>query len=154
MAKSSRAVPATTVKQYLDRLPKDRRETLSAVREVVLRNLPDGYEEGIGFGAITYAVPLKTLPNTYNGEPLCVAALASLKNHCAIYLMAAYGDSKIRKWFETEFKKSGKKLDMGKACVRFKTTDDLPLDLIGSVIAKVPAETYIQVYEASRRKSK
>jgi hypothetical protein len=143
---------AKTVSEYLKQLPADRRKTLSAVRDVVLENLPKGYKEVIGWGAITYAIPLADYPDTYNGQPLCVAALSAGKNYCSIHLMAAYGDPTTRKWLEDAFKKSGKKLDMGKACVRFKTTDDLPLDAIGKLIAKVTPDKYIKTYEAVRKK--
>jgi hypothetical protein len=121
------------------------------VRAVVLDNLPQGYEEMIGWGAITYAIPLDAYPETYNGQPLCIAALASQKSYCSLYLMAAYGDPKLLKWLQDEFKKSGKKLDMGKSCVRFKTPEDLPLDAIGEFVAKVPPSAYIKRYEESRR---
>lgn len=143
---------ARTVAEYLKQLPADRRKTLSTVRNVVLENLPKGYREEIGWGAITYAIPLADYPDTYNGQPLCVAALSAGKNYCSIYLMAAYGDTKTRKSLEDAFRKSGKKLDMGKACVRFKSADDLPLDAIGEIIAKVTPEKYIKTYEAGRKK--
>lgn len=146
------AAKAKTVGEYLKQLPPDRRKSLSAVRAVVLENLPKGYKEAVGWGAITYAIPLADYPDTYNGQPLCIAALSAGKQYCSIHLMAAYGDSKTRTWLEEQFKKSGKKLDMGKACVRFKTPDDLPLDAIGKVIARVSPKKYIEVYEASRRK--
>jgi hypothetical protein len=142
---------AKTVSEYLKQLPPDRRKTLSTVRKVVLENLPKGYAEVIGWGAITYAIPLEDYPHTYNGQPLCVAAIAAGKQHFSIYLMAAYGDPATRKWLEDQFKKSGKKLNMGKSCVRFKTPDDLPLDAIAAVIAKVTPEQYIKTYEASRK---
>src|SRR4051812_15173836 len=109
---------AKTVNEYLKGLPPDRRKALSTVRDVVLEHLPKGYREQIGWGAITYAIPLEDYPHTYNGQPLCVAALAAGKNHCSIYLMAAYGDSKTRKSLEDAFRKSGKKLNMGQSCVR------------------------------------
>jgi hypothetical protein len=143
---------AKTVGEYLKQLPPERRKSLSAVRDVVLDNLPKGYEEAIGFGVITYAIPLADYPDTYNRQPLCVAALSAGKQYCSIHLMAAYGDAKTRKWLEDQFRKSGKKLNMGKACVRFKTPDDLPLDAIAAVIAKVTPEKYIAAYEASRNK--
>src|SRR3954467_12078267 len=110
---------AKTVREYLQELPLDRRTALSTVRDVVLENLPKGYSEGIGWGAITYAIPLEDYPDTYNGQPLCVAALAAGKNHCSLYLMAAYGDGKMRKRLEDAFTKSGRKLNMGKSCIRF-----------------------------------
>jgi hypothetical protein len=149
--KSSRpASKPGTVSGYLVQLPADRRTTISRVRRVILDRLPDGYEEMIGWGAITYAIPLETYPETYNRQPLCIAAIASQKTHCSLYLMAAYGDAKLLKWLQDQFKKSGKKLDMGKSCVRFKTSDDLPLDVIGEFIAKVPPSAYIKRYEESR----
>jgi hypothetical protein len=144
---------AKTVREYLETLPPERRKSLSAVRDVVLEHLPKGYTEEIGWGAITYAIPLEDYPDTYNGQPLCVAALSAGKQYCSIYLMAAYGDAKTRKWLEDQFRKAGKKLNMGKACVRFKTTDDLPLDAIATVIAKVTPDKYIRTYEAGRKKS-
>src|SRR4026207_29748 len=143
---------AKSVAEYLKLLPPEQRKSLAAVRKVVRENLPRGYKEEIGWGAITYAIPLRDYPDTYNGQPLCVAALSAGKNYCSIYLMAAYGDLKTRTWLEDEFRKSGKKLDMGKSCVRFKTPDDLPLDAIAKVIARVPPDQYIKTYEASRKK--
>ena len=91
---------------------------------------------------------------TYNGAPLVYAALAAQKNHNAVYLMGIYADAGLRKWFEAGYKKSGKKLDVGKSCVRFKTLDDLPLALIGEAIARMPSETFIALYEQTRGKSK
>lgn len=142
---------ATTVSEYLQLLPPERRKSLAAVRKVVRDNLPKGYKESIGWGAITYAIPLKDYPNTYNGQPLCVAALTAGKNNCSLHLMAAYGDPDTRQWLEEQFRKNGKKLDMGKACIHFKQPDDLPLEAIGKVIAKVTPEKYIARYEAARK---
>ena len=106
------------------------------------KHLPKGYKEQIGWGAITYAVPLKMLPDTYNGEPLCYAAIAAQKNYYSLYLMGVYGDPKQSKWLADEFKKRGKKLDMGKSCLRFKSLDDLPLDVVGEVIASTPMDRH------------
>jgi hypothetical protein len=144
---------AATVADYLAQLPEDRRTTIATVRDVILRHLPDGYEEMIGWGAITYAIPLEKYPDTYNKQPLCVAALAANKNYCSIYLMAAYGDGATRQSLEAAFKKAGKKLKMGKACVRFRTADDLPLDVVGAAIGALAPAKYIGIYEGSRRKS-
>ncbi len=143
---------AKTVAEFLKQLPPERRKPLSAVRKIVRENLPKGFKESIGWGAITYAIPLKDYPDTYNGQPLCIAALSAGKNYCSLHLMAAYGDPKTRRWLGDAFRKSGKKLDMGKACVRFKSVDDLPLDAIAAVIAKVSPEQYIRTYEQSRKK--
>src|SRR4026207_453457 len=101
---------AKSVAEYLKLLPPEQRKSLAAVRKVVRENLPRGYKEAIGWGAITYAIPLKDYPNTYNGQPLCVAALSAGKHRCSLHLMAAYGDSDTRQWLEDQFRKSGKKL--------------------------------------------
>jgi hypothetical protein len=143
---------AKTPEEYLASLPADRREAISAVREVIKKNLPQGYQEHIAAGIISYDVPLTDLPDTYNGHPLCYAALASQKNYMVVYLMSVYGDKKSEQWFKSRYKASGKKLDMGKSCVRFKKLDDLPLDLIGEVIARIPMEEWIRVYRQSRKK--
>ena len=143
---------AKTVEQYLKQLPADRQKALRTVRQVILKNLPRGYEEAMNWGAICYQVPLSVLPKTYNGQPLCYAALASQKNYMSVYLMCVYGDKGVQKWFREGFKAAGKKLDMGKSCVHFKKLEDLPLDVIGETIARVPLESYVRHYEASRKK--
>jgi hypothetical protein len=142
-----------TVSEYLASLPDERRVVVSKLRSFVKKHLPKGYKEQIGWGAITYAVPLETLPDTYNGEPLCYAAIAAQKNHYALYLMGAYGDPKQSKWMASEFKKRGKKLDMGKSCLRFKSLDDIPLDVVGDVIASKPMDEYVATYNATRKKT-
>lgn len=142
---------ATTVKGYLDELPPDQRKALTQVRQVVNKNLPKGYKESLMFGMIGWGIPLSRFPDTYNGQPLCYAGLAAQKNYNALYLMTAYGDPKLRAMLVAGFKKAGKKLDMGKSCIRFRTVDDLPLDTIAQVVASVPADKYIAVYEKSRR---
>jgi hypothetical protein len=145
---------AATVKEYLDSLPADRRKTLGAVRKVIRANLPAGFKESMGYGMICYAVPLRTFPNTYNGQPLCYAALAAQKNYCSLYLMGVYGDPAQRRALEDAFRQASKKLDMGKSCVHFKTVDDLPLEDIGRLIGGVSVESYIAAYEASRKKKR
>ena len=144
---------ASTVPGYLKALPEDRRRILAAVRRTIVEHLPKGYREAVGWGGkvISYDIPLEKFPDTYNGHPLTYAALASQKNYCTLHLVMAYMDPKRKKWLEQEFKKRGKKLDMGKGCLRFKSLDDLPLDVIGETIASVPADEYIRRYEASRK---
>ena len=144
---------AKTVTEYLAALPDERRAVVSKLRTFVKKNLPKGYKEHIGFGAITYAVPLSKLPDTYNGEPLCYAGIAAQKNYYALYLMNAYGDPKERKKLVDGFKKHGKKLDMGKSCLRFKSLDDIPLDVVGDVIASTPMDAYIEMYRRTRAKT-
>jgi uncharacterized protein YdhG (YjbR/CyaY superfamily) len=141
---------AATVADYLDALPPERRAVIAEVRKVIRRNLPKGYQEVMNWGAITYELPLERYPNTYNGQPLCYAALAAQKNHFALYLMSVYGDKKLEQELRDAFRKAGKKLDMGKSCVRFKSVDQLPLDAIGRIIAAVPPEKYIAIYAKSR----
>jgi uncharacterized protein YdhG (YjbR/CyaY superfamily) len=134
---------ATTVEQYLTALPDTRRQALSTVRQVILENLPAGYEEVMNWGMITYQVPLKTYPDTYNGQPLMYAALASQKNHMAVYLTGIYSSEESCREFETAYRATGKRFDVGKSCVRFRKLDDLPLPLIGDTIASLEVEKLI-----------
>jgi hypothetical protein len=142
---------AATVEGYLEQLPADRRAAIAAVRDVIVKNLPKGYEETMNWGMISYQIPLGHYPNTYNGQPLMYAALASQKNHMAVYLCVCMS-KEIETWFREEFRKAGKKLDMGKSCVRFKKLDDLPLAVIGKAIKKVSPKAYIANYEKSRNR--
>ena len=154
---SSMQSKATTVEQYLAELPEDRRKAIEAVRQVVLKNLDKDYEEGIQYGMIGYYVPHRVYPAGYHcdpKQPLPFAALASQKNHMALYLMCIYGHSDHAKWFQEAWAKTGKKLDMGKSCVRFKKVDDLALDVIGEAISRVPAKKYIAICEASLKAAK
>lgn len=141
---------AATVEEYLQELPEDRREVVSTVRDVILRNLPDGYTETMAWGMITYGIPLERYPTTYNGQPLGYAALAAQKNSYSLYLLGAYADPEQEAALREAFRREGKKLDMGKSCVRFKKTADLPLDDIGHLIAATTPDQYIARYEASR----
>jgi len=141
---------AMTVEDYLAELPEDRRAVVAAVREVIVENLPKGYRESMNWGMISYEVPLERYPTTYNGQPLAYAALAAQKNFFALYLMCVYGDAAREKWLADEFKKAGKKLGMGKSCLRFKKLEDLPLAAIGRLIAGVPVDEFIKRYEAAR----
>ena len=138
---------ANTVKQYLNELPNDRKKAISIVRQTILENLPEGYDEVMNWGMITYEVPLETYPNTYNGKPLMYAALASQKNHMAVYLMGCYMVPEIRNEFEKAYNKSGKRFDAGKSCIRFKKIDDLPLDLLGKTIASMDVNEFIELVE-------
>ena len=104
------------------------------------------------FGMIGYVIPLERYPVTYNKQALQYAALASQKHYMSVYLMSVYSDSDSEQWFAEQYRASGKKLDMGKSCVRFKKLADLPLDLIGRAIARTPVDEYIEVYEAARGK--
>ena len=148
-----------TVDDYLQSLPEDRRAVMSAVRQVILSHLPEGYAECVQYGMIGYVVPHSLYPAGYHcdpRQPLQYAALASQKNYMSLYLMTVYGDPATEQWFREAWKASGKKLDMGKACVRFGKLEDLPLDVIGQVIARTPAAAYIARVEKllQSRKSK
>lgn len=143
---------ATTVAAYLKELSAKRRDVVSKVRDVVCKNLPKGYLEMMGYGMIMFSVPLEVLPDTYNGHPLCYVALAAQKNYYAIYLMCVYGTAERAKQFQEDYRKTGKRLDMGESCVRFRKLEDLPLDLIGKTVASVPMEKYVAFYKKSRQK--
>jgi hypothetical protein len=145
---------ASSPDEYIAQLPPDRREAISAVRDVIRRNLPAGYEEGIDFGMISYHVPLDRFPHTYNGHPLGLAGLASQKNYMALYLNNVYGDPKTEAWFRDRYAASGKRLDMGKSCVRFRRLEDLPLDVIGETIARTDLDRYLAHYKAGRGSSR
>ncbi|MBI5361922.1 MAG: DUF1801 domain-containing protein [Planctomycetes bacterium] len=144
---------SATVSEYLAALPPDRRATLEAVRKVIKANL-DGYEEGMQYGMIGYYVPHKAFPAGYHcdpKQPLPFGGLASQKQKCSLYLMGLYigdGGSELTRWFLDAWKQTGKKLDMGKACIRFKDVDDLALDVIGEAIRRMPSKTYIANYLA------
>lgn len=141
---------ATTVEDYLAELAPERRAAIATVRQVILDSLPEGYEESMQFGMIGYVIPLRIYPTTYNGHPLMYAALASQKNYMSVYLMNVYGDAEEEKWFVERYKASGKKLDMGKSCVRFKKVEDLPLDLVGEAVGRTSIDQYIDLYETAR----
>ena len=141
---------AKTVSEYLDELPPDRRAELTRVRQVVRKRLPKGYVEAMNWGMITYEVPLSRYPESPNGKPLCFAGLASQKNHLSLYLMPIDATSLAQ--LKAAFKKAGKKLDMGKSCIRFKRADDLPLDAIGDLVAAVPVQKFIDYVETARRR--
>lgn len=141
---------AKTVQQYLSELPDDRLEAIESVREVILDNLPEGFEEVMNWGMITYQVPLSRYPDTYNKKPLMMAALASQKNHMAVYLTGVYADAESRGQFVDAYKATGKRIDMGQSCVRFRRLDDLPLELIGRAIAEYSVDEFIELNERVR----
>lgn len=145
---------ASTPKAYLASLPPDRRAAISAVRDVILANLPPGYEEVATERMLAYAVPLSRHPGLYAGRPLWVAALASMKHAMSLHLMSVYGDPARRRAFEAAYAKTGKRLDMGKACVNFRHVEDLPLDVIANVIASVPVDAYVALVERRRPTAK
>ncbi len=140
--------------EYIESLPDDRREAMRAIREVILANLPAGYEEGMQYGMIGYYVPLERFPDTYNGRTLGLASLASQKNYLSLYLNSVYGDRETERWFKQRFAASGKRLNMGKSCVRFRKLEDVPLDVIGETIARAKMDTFLEHYRAARGSSR
>lgn len=150
---------ATTVSEYLASLPADRRAAIERVREVILENLDSEYAEGMAYGMIGYSVPHSVYPAGYHTDPkqgLPFASLASQKNHMSLYLMGLYvggTDTKLARWFHEAWAKTGKKLDMGKSCIRFKKIEELPLEVIGEAIRRLPARVYVEQYEKARGRS-
>jgi hypothetical protein len=150
---------AVTVAQYLKELPADRREAVEAIRNTILRNLDKGFQETIQYGGIGYSVPHSLYPAGYHcdpKQPLPFAGIGNQKNHIGVYLFCIYIDEGLQREFVEGWKKSGKKLEMGKSCVRVKKLDDVPLDLLGKTIKKVKLKDFVAMYEkvipASKRK--
>ena len=143
---------APTVAAYLASLPPERRKVVSAVRAAIRRGIPKGYRESMGYGMITWNIPLSVFPDTYNGQPLCYVALAAQKNYFAAYLTGPYGNPKILAERKAGYKKAGIKLDMGKSCVRFTSLDGVALDVIRRVVSRIPADELIRIYQRSRKK--
>jgi len=144
---------AKTVAQYIKELPADRREAIKTIRAEILKSLPKGYEEGMQYGMIGYFVPHSVFPDGYHcdpKQPLPFAHLASQKNHMALYLFCIYGDDALKEWFREAWQKTGKKLDMGKSCVRFKMLEDVPLEVVGQAIKKVSVKKYVASYQEAR----
>ncbi len=141
---------AKTVVAYLAELDDDRRTAISAVRQVILANLPAGYEEVMQFGMIAYVVPFSLLAKTYNRQPLMYLALASQKQYMSLYLTTIYADGGLLDWFQERYLAAGKKLTMGKSCLRFRRLSDLPLDLIGEVVAKTFVNEFVAIYRKAR----
>ena len=140
-----------SVREYLDALPPDRRTAVETLREVMLANLDKGIREGIQYGMIGYFIPHERYPAGYHcdpAQPLPFAGLASQKQHLSLYLMGCYADGPWKERFITAWKASGKKLDMGAACVRFKTIEQVPLDVVAQTVRAMTADAYIAHYES------
>ena len=146
-------MPASSVTEYLAALPAERRSALNEVRREINRALPAGYREGIQFGMISWFVPLSTYPAGYGGnpkQPLPLISLASQKSYMALHMICFYGQPALLEWFKAQYGKSGKKLDMGKGCLRFKTLPDLALNVVASTVARLPVSKYVAGYQAMR----
>lgn len=149
---------ATTVSEYLNEIPEDRKSGFNKLRDVILKNIPEGFNECMGYGMMGYSVPHTIYPNGYHCNPkmpLPFAGMASQKNFIAFYHMGIYADAELLEWFTSEFPKySKKRLDMGKSCVRFKKPEDIPFELIGELMQKITVEKWINTYETVFKKSK
>jgi hypothetical protein len=141
---------AATPEAYLAELPPDRRELISRVRDLVNSNLPSGYVERMSWGMIGWELPLDRYPDTYNGQPLVYAGLAAQKNHNSLYLDCIYASEERTRRLAEAYEAAGKKLNMGKSCIRFKKAGDLAEDALAEALASVPPERFIAEYEASR----
>jgi hypothetical protein len=149
-------IDATDIGGYLAKLPADRRDAITRVRDVINAKIAKGYEEKFQYGMISWVVPESVLPakDVYNKQPLAFLCLGSQKNYMAVYLTSIYADPKERVWFEKAYKQSGKKLDAGKGCVRFASLDALPIEVIGEAVSRVPVEKYVARYREVRAGTK
>ncbi len=145
-----------TVKDILISVPPDRAEAFNKLHDVIVKNLPKGFEAAISYGGLGYVIPHTLYPAGYHckpSEPLPFAGIASQKNSINFYHMGIYGDPKLYHWFVSEYPKHSKqKLDIGKSCVRFKKFDDIPFSLIGELMKKISAEDWINLYEKNLKK--
>ena len=142
---------AATVEQYLKEIPADRQEAINKLRNIILKNLPKGFKEGMGYGMIGYLIPHSMYPAGYHcnpTDPVTFMNLASQKNFIAVYSMGVYANPKLLKWFTDEYSKAGVgKLDMGKSCIRFKNMDKIPYELIGQLASKITPLQWLECYE-------
>jgi hypothetical protein len=145
-------VSAAAVTKFLEAFPEERRAEVERVRKTIRRHLPKGYEETVTKNMLVYQVPLDRYSDTYNGHPLWYAALASEKSYLSLHLMPIYGDKMLARRLEEGFRLAGKKLNMGKACIRFKSADDLPLDVIGEIVAAIPVDRWVDVARLARQR--
>jgi len=136
---------AKNVDDYIASLPSERQAAMKEVRKVILENLPEGYQETMNWGMISYEIPLEIYPDTYNGQPLSYVGLASQKNYMAVYLMSIYSSEEKAKRFEQAYRATGKRYDVGKSCVRFRKLDDLPLALIAAEVRSTKMKDYIEL---------
>lgn len=141
---------AKTVEDYLAELNDDRRLVITEIRQLILQNIPPGYAENMNWGMISYEVPLERFADTYNKQPLMYLGLAAQKNYYSLYLMNVYQDSELYSWLESQYRKKGKKLNMGKSCLRFKKLDELPLAAIVKIVKMHSVAEFIEMYQNNR----
>ncbi|MEE4178293.1 MAG: DUF1801 domain-containing protein [Bacteroides sp.] len=144
-------IHATTPEEYISQLPEERKAAVSHLRKVILDNLPEGFEEVISYGMISYVVPHAIYPGGYHvdpRQPLPFISIASQKNTISIYHMGIYAAPDLLNWFTSEYARYAKvKLDMGKSCIRFKKPEHIPFDLIGQLAAKMTPAQWIEIYQ-------
>lgn len=149
-------IEAKTPDEYISKVPEERTEAMQQIRQQLLANLPDGFEETMSYGMIGYVVPKSIYPAGYHPDPklpLPFINLASQKNYIALYHSGVYAQPGLLEWFQTEYPKHAKrKLDMGKSCIRFKNIADIPFDLIGELATKISVEDWIETYEKNTKK--
>ncbi|PQB03840.1 DUF1801 domain-containing protein [Aureitalea marina] len=142
---------ARTPEQYLSELTEDRKEVIGRLRQIILDNIPEGFEECMNYGMLGYVVPHSLYPDGYHCDPklpLPFINLASQKNHIGFYHMGIYSDPELLEWFQDEYKKQvSTKLDMGKSCIRFKNPKNIPFDLLGELVSKITVDQWIDTYE-------
>ncbi len=148
---------ATTPDQYLEELPEDRKEAMYKLRKEIVKNIPAGFKESMGYGMMGYAVPHSIYPAGYHCDPklpLPFAGIASQKNFIAFYHMGIYADPKLLKWFQKEYPKhTDARLDMGKSCVRFTKPEKIPFKLFGELMSKMSVKQWIDLYEKNLKTS-
>lgn len=147
---------ATTVDQYIDELPEERQAPVKKLRQVIKKNIPKGFTEGMGYGMIGFAVPHKLYPQGYHCDPklpLPFMSIGSQKNYIALHHMGLYADPKLLQWFTNAYAENvPTKLDMGKGCIRFKKPEQIPFELIGELATKMSTQQWIDTYESAFRK--
>ena len=144
-------IKASNPEDYISKLPEERQAAVSKLRETILKNLPEGFEERMSYGMIGYVVPHSIYPGGYHCTPelpLPFLNVASQKNYVALYHSGIYASRELMEWFVGEYPKHVKtKLDMGKSCIRFKKMDQIPYQLIGDLISKMTVNDWIEIYE-------
>lgn len=147
---------AKNTEEYLEAIPEERRAPMQKLRDVIIKNLPEGFKEGMGYGMLGWTVPHSTYPAGYHcdpKQPLPFLSIASQKNFIALYHMGIYADKELHDWFVAEYPKHVKtKLDMGKSCIRFKKPETIPYELIGELVKKMTPQQWIELYEAGLKR--
>ena len=145
-----KAARPTSVAAYLAALAPEKRAVIEEARAFVHKHIPEGYAEFMNWGVINWGIPLSEFPDTYNGQPLCYVGLGAQKNYNAYYLMGAYDGSNGADLLRAAFQKAGKRLDMGKCCLRFKTLGDLELTSVAKVIGMSTPKQFVDYYKRTK----